>query len=200
MRMMTDNSTTVLENVSTIPIDGDVLAAAPVAREVLLPDEQMILETASETLTSLKNVVLSTTITPGGDDTHPELVSTDELMTSLSSTEEVVAAMINQVSMDSALEELATQQQSHTPTGFRTPNKSATPTEFDADDDYDYEDDLNEMNTDSPDSINRKIDEQNSSYLSRQEKSLGLLTSRFVTLLQDCPDGVMDLKMVKYCF
>jgi transcription factor E2F4/5 len=31
---------------------------------------------------------------------------------------------------------------------------------------------------------------------SRHEKSLGLLTTRFVTLLQDAKDGVLDLKMV----
>lgn len=31
---------------------------------------------------------------------------------------------------------------------------------------------------------------------SRHEKSLGLLTSRFVTLLQEAKDGVLDLKMV----
>jgi len=31
---------------------------------------------------------------------------------------------------------------------------------------------------------------------SRHEKSLGLLTTRFVSLLQDAKDGVLDLKMV----
>lgn len=32
--------------------------------------------------------------------------------------------------------------------------------------------------------------------LSRFEKSLGLLTTRFVSLLQQAPDGVLDLKLV----
>ncbi len=31
---------------------------------------------------------------------------------------------------------------------------------------------------------------------SRHEKSLGLLTTRFVSLLQDAKDGVLDLKQV----
>ena len=31
---------------------------------------------------------------------------------------------------------------------------------------------------------------------SRHEKSLGLLTTKFVTLLQDAKDGVLDLKLV----
>ena len=31
---------------------------------------------------------------------------------------------------------------------------------------------------------------------SRHEKSLGLLTTRFVSLLQDAKDGVLDLKVV----
>ena len=31
---------------------------------------------------------------------------------------------------------------------------------------------------------------------SRFEKSLGLLTTRFVTLLQEAEDGVLDLKVV----
>ncbi len=31
---------------------------------------------------------------------------------------------------------------------------------------------------------------------SRFEKSLGLLTSKFVTLLQEAPDGLLDLKLV----
>jgi len=31
---------------------------------------------------------------------------------------------------------------------------------------------------------------------SRHEKSLGLLTTRFVSLLQDAKDGILDLKMV----
>lgn len=31
---------------------------------------------------------------------------------------------------------------------------------------------------------------------SRHEKSLGLLTTRFVSLLQDAKDGVLDLKLV----
>ena len=30
----------------------------------------------------------------------------------------------------------------------------------------------------------------------RRDKSLGLLTSKFVALLQDSPDGVLDLKQV----
>jgi hypothetical protein len=34
---------------------------------------------------------------------------------------------------------------------------------------------------------------------SRHEKSLGLLTTRFVSLLQDAKDGVLDLKMVNIC-
>lgn len=29
---------------------------------------------------------------------------------------------------------------------------------------------------------------------SRQEKSLGILTTRFVTLLQEAPEGILDLK------
>ena len=33
-------------------------------------------------------------------------------------------------------------------------------------------------------------------FTSRQEKSLGLLTSRFVSLLQDADDGVLDIKNV----
>lgn len=31
---------------------------------------------------------------------------------------------------------------------------------------------------------------------SRHEKSLGLLTTKFVTLLQEAKDGVLDLKVV----
>lgn len=31
----------------------------------------------------------------------------------------------------------------------------------------------------------------------RHEKSLGLLTTRFVSLLQDAKDGILDLKMVR---
>ena len=31
---------------------------------------------------------------------------------------------------------------------------------------------------------------------SRQEKSLGLLTSKFVSLLQEAEDGVLDIKCV----
>lgn len=34
--------------------------------------------------------------------------------------------------------------------------------------------------------------------ISRFEKSLGLLASRFVSLLQEAPDGVLDLKVVRY--
>jgi hypothetical protein len=30
----------------------------------------------------------------------------------------------------------------------------------------------------------------------RQEKSLGLLTAKFVSLLQEAPDGILDLKLV----
>lgn len=33
---------------------------------------------------------------------------------------------------------------------------------------------------------------------SRHEKSLGLLTTRFVSLLQDAKDGVLDLKVVSF--
>ena len=33
---------------------------------------------------------------------------------------------------------------------------------------------------------------------SRHEKSLGLLTAKFVSLLQEAKDGVLDLKVVKY--
>lgn len=33
---------------------------------------------------------------------------------------------------------------------------------------------------------------------SRHEKSLGLLTTKFVTLLQEAKDGVLDLKLVSY--
>ena len=36
----------------------------------------------------------------------------------------------------------------------------------------------------------------NSNNASRHEKSLGLLTTRFVSLLQDAKDGVLDLKVV----
>lgn len=36
----------------------------------------------------------------------------------------------------------------------------------------------------------------NSSSASRHEKSLGLLTTRFVSLLQDAKDGILDLKQV----
>lgn len=32
---------------------------------------------------------------------------------------------------------------------------------------------------------------------SRQEKSLGLLTSKFVSLLQDAEDGILDIKSVR---
>ncbi|ELT98243.1 hypothetical protein CAPTEDRAFT_109284, partial [Capitella teleta] len=32
------------------------------------------------------------------------------------------------------------------------------------------------------------------SHTCRQEKSLGLLTAKFVSLLQEAPDGVLDLK------
>ena len=35
---------------------------------------------------------------------------------------------------------------------------------------------------------------------SRFEKSLGLLTTRFVNLLQDAEDGVLDLKVVSVIF
>lgn len=35
---------------------------------------------------------------------------------------------------------------------------------------------------------------------SRHEKSLGLLTAKFVALLQEAKDGVLDLKMVKMSF
>ena len=34
---------------------------------------------------------------------------------------------------------------------------------------------------------------------SRQEKSLGLLTSKFVSLLQEAEDGVLDIKSVSVC-
>lgn len=34
---------------------------------------------------------------------------------------------------------------------------------------------------------------------SRHEKSLGLLTTKFVTLLQEAKDGVLDLKAVGLC-
>ena len=37
----------------------------------------------------------------------------------------------------------------------------------------------------------------NSSSASRHEKSLGLLTTRFVSLLQDAKDGILDLKQVR---
>ena len=33
---------------------------------------------------------------------------------------------------------------------------------------------------------------------SRHEKSLGLLTTKFVSLLQDADDGVLDLKQVTH--
>ena len=33
---------------------------------------------------------------------------------------------------------------------------------------------------------------------SRQEKSLGLLTSKFVNLLQDAEDGILDIKSVSF--
>jgi transcription factor E2F4/5 len=36
----------------------------------------------------------------------------------------------------------------------------------------------------------------NGNNASRHEKSLGLLTTRFVSLLQDAKDGVLDLKVV----
>jgi hypothetical protein len=39
----------------------------------------------------------------------------------------------------------------------------------------------------------------NSSNASRHEKSLGLLTTRFVSLLQDAKDGILDLKQVMFC-
>ena len=35
---------------------------------------------------------------------------------------------------------------------------------------------------------------------SRHEKSLGLLTSKFVSLLQEAKDGVLDLKVVSQSF
>ena len=35
---------------------------------------------------------------------------------------------------------------------------------------------------------------------SRQEKSLGLLTSKFVSLLQDAEDGILDIKSVSIYF
>ena len=34
---------------------------------------------------------------------------------------------------------------------------------------------------------------------SRHEKSLGLLTTKFVSLLQEAKDGVLDLKVVSKC-
>lgn len=41
--------------------------------------------------------------------------------------------------------------------------------------------------------LERMADNQQSRY----EKSLGLLTTRFVTLLQKAKDGVLDLKVVR---
>ncbi|VDP62501.1 unnamed protein product [Schistosoma mattheei] len=36
--------------------------------------------------------------------------------------------------------------------------------------------------------------------LNRHEKSLGLLTEKFVQLLKEAPDGILDLKMVCFIF
>ena len=35
---------------------------------------------------------------------------------------------------------------------------------------------------------------------SRQEKSLGLLTAKFVSLLQEAEDGILDIKSVSVIF
>ena len=40
------------------------------------------------------------------------------------------------------------------------------------------------------------FDNQNFKELNRHEKSLGLLTEKFVQLLKEAPDGVLDLKLV----
>lgn len=40
------------------------------------------------------------------------------------------------------------------------------------------------------------IDPQSLRELNRHEKSLGLLTEKFVQLLKDAPDGVLDIKAV----
>lgn len=45
----------------------------------------------------------------------------------------------------------------------------------------------------SPDDVTMDSAEENGNS-SRQEKSLGILTTRFVTLLQEAPEGILDLK------
>ena len=40
---------------------------------------------------------------------------------------------------------------------------------------------------------------QSPSYQSRYEKSLGLLTTKFVNLLQSSSGGILDLKKVRLC-
>lgn len=42
------------------------------------------------------------------------------------------------------------------------------------------------------------MEQQNFRDLNRHEKSLGLLTEKFVQLLKEAPDGILDLKMVGY--
>lgn len=44
------------------------------------------------------------------------------------------------------------------------------------------------------------IDPQSLRELNRHEKSLGLLTEKFVQLLKDAPDGVLDIKAVSQKF
>ena len=44
--------------------------------------------------------------------------------------------------------------------------------------------------------VAKHLDLTDPSTSSRHEKSLGLLTTRFVTLLQEAKDGVLDLKVV----
>lgn len=41
-----------------------------------------------------------------------------------------------------------------------------------------------------------QLDSQPYRDLNRHEKSLGLLTEKFVQLLKEAPDGILDLKLV----
>ena len=44
--------------------------------------------------------------------------------------------------------------------------------------------------------VSKSLSDLDPSTSSRHEKSLGLLTTKFVTLLQEAKDGVLDLKVV----
>lgn len=170
-----------IESVSNIPSDK-------VACSILQVEN--VLQESAPSMDS--NIEATTNMQPGQQSKLDSQDDEQETKKPESPIEDVVAAVVNELSTISALED-STLIEPQTPTGLKTPIKSATPSELDLDDDYDEED---ELNTDSPNSSsNRKDDEQGNNNSSRQEKSLGLLTSKFVNLLQECKFGIMDLKM-----